>query len=254
MVMKKRLSLFIIFIQFFFLLKIGASEEVQMNSSDIGGEKVRVLLLPGEETVLSGEISARVIKLSVDFGDSFKKGQNLISLDCEMHNAQLKKAEAELEEAEKIYEVNKHLEELASISEIDLAVSKSKKIKASAELNLRRDMADNCSIKAPFSGRVVSIKVNEYEYITPGQPLIEIVGSRDFELQMFVKSSWLQWLKKGQIFNVYIDETKKEYKASIMSIGARVDPVSQTIEIRGKMDMPHHELLSGMSGTAYFDR
>ena len=256
--MKKALPVCFNIIFFTLLLAISSAAGAEENAAGEifsgNGENVRVLLLPGKEAVLSGEISGRIEKITVDFGDSFKKDQDLISFDCEVNRAQLDKAKAELEEAVKIDEINAHLEEYQSISEADLAVSRGKKNRALAEVSLRMAMVENCSIRAPFSGSVVNIKAKEYEHVSSGQPLLEIIDNSRVELQMFVKSSWLVWLKKGQRFSVNIDETKASYSASVTSIGARVDPVSQTLEIRGKLDKVHPELLAGMSGTAYFQR
>ena len=218
------------------------------------GDNVRVLLLPRKETVLSGEIAARIEKITVDFGDSFKENQDLICFDCRAANAQLDKAKAELDEALQIDKINSRLEEFDSISEADVAASKGKKNRALAEVSLRSTMVDHCIIKAPFSGRVVELKVHEFEYVSPGQPLLEIIDTRKVILQMFVKSSWLQWLKKGQKFSISVDETKGRYNARVTSIGAKVDPVSQTLEIRGELEKNSSELLAGMSGTAYFER
>ncbi len=237
-------------------LQAGAAEEAadDIFSGSSQGDSVRVLLLPRKETVLSGEIAARIEKITVDFGDSFKEGQELICFDCRAAKAQLDKAKAELDEALQIDKINSRLEEFDSISEIDVAASRGKKNRALAEVSLRSTMVDHCIIKAPFSGKVVDLKVHEFEYVSPGQPLLEIIDSKNVILQMFVKSSWLQWLKKGQKFSVSVDETKSRYNATVTSIGAKVDPVSQTLEIRGELEKNNSELLAGMSGTAYFQR
>ena len=93
---------------------------------------------------------------------------------------------------------------------------------------------------------------NRYEYVTPGQPLLQVIDDLNLHLQLLVSSRWLKWLKEGALFQVRIDETGKGYRAVVTTIGARVDPVSQTMEIRGTIEGNHPELLAGMSGTARF--
>jgi hypothetical protein len=69
------------------------------------------------------------------------------------------------------------------------------------------------------------------------------------ETEFLVPSSWLNWLKTGTAFAVEIDETRKSYPARFIRIGARVDPVSQSIKVAGAIDGHHAELMAGMSGS-----
>lgn len=213
---------------------------------------VRVLIVPLVETVLSSEIPARIERIRVDMGDRFKSGQNLVVFDCETYKAQLKKAKVELTEARKIFEINKRLDALQSVSELEMAASAAKMEMAKAEMALRKTQIKKCAVKAPFSGRVVRRKANPFEYVSPGQPLLEVIDAH-LRLQLLVPSDWSKWMKKKLRFKVHIDETGKDYTARITALGARVDPVSQTLEVRAKIDGKHRELLAGMSGMAHFD-
>ena len=219
-----------------------------------GSESIRILIIPQEETVLSSEIAASIQQLSVDFGERFTKGQTLIEFDCQNYKSELKKAQAELLEATKTLKANTRLRELKSVSELDVAVSEARVDRAKAEVELKSNIVSKCSIAAPFSGRVLQRDANLFQYVTPGQPLIKVIDNVNLVVQLFVPSHWLTWLKTGLRFTVQIDETKKTYQAELTVIGAKVDQVSQTIEIRAKMTATHPELLAGMSGTAYFKK
>jgi len=131
-------------------------------------------------------------------------------------------------------------------------VSKARAEGAAADVSLRKTQVNKCSLKAPFAGRVVKVRANPYEYVSPGQPLLEVLDDIHLNLQLFVPSKWLKWLKKDAKFSVHIDETGKDYPARVTSLGARLDPVSQTLEIRSEIEGQHPELLAGMSGTAHF--
>jgi len=222
-------------------------------STEFEEPDVRVLIVPLVETVLSGEIPARIERIRVDIGDRFKSGRNLVVFDCETYKAQLEKAKVELTEARKIFEINKRLDALQSVSEIEMAASAAKMEMAKAEMSLRKTQIKKCTVKAPFSGRVVRRKANPFEYVSPGQPLLEVIDDVHLRLQLLVPSRWSKWMKKKLRFKVHIDETGKDYTARITALGARVDPVSQTLEVRAKIDGKHRELLAGMSGTAHFD-
>ena len=61
-------------------------------------------------------------------------------------------------------------------------------------------------------------------------------------------SGWLRWLKSGYRFRVGIDETGKSYPAHVTRLGARVDPVSQSVKVTATIDGRFTELVAGMSG------
>lgn len=71
-------------------------------------------------------------------------------------------------------------------------------------------------------------------------------------MQLNVPSAWLAWLERGTAFEVNIDETRKSYAATVTELGARVDPVSQTLPVKAVINGRHEELLAGMSGVARF--
>ena len=94
--------------------------------------------------------------------------------------------------------------------------------------------------------------VNEYESIERQQPLIEIIGSGTLEAKLMISSKWLSWLSEGYPLSIVIDENGLEYSAQIHSLGADIDPVSQTIDATAQFDKNYETLLPGMSGTATF--
>ncbi|MBI9077934.1 MAG: efflux RND transporter periplasmic adaptor subunit [Desulfatibacillum sp.] len=215
--------------------------------------ELRVLLIPRTETVLASEVAARIEGMTVDLGDRFKRGQPLVIFDRTLFGALVDKARAEREEARHTFENNRKLEALNSVSTLDVAVAQARLDRAEAELALKIAQEAKCTLHAPFSGRLVRREAEPFSYATPGQPLLRIVDDTRLALQLLVPSRWTLHLPKGSRFRVRVDETGKTYPARVTTLGARVDPVSQTLEIRGEIQGAHGELMAGMSGTAVFD-
>lgn len=211
-----------------------------------------MLLAPEVEAVLSSEIAGRINFIGAQDGDAVEQGQTLVRFDCAVQKAELAKAQAELDGAVQTYESNRKLSTLGSFSELDLAVSKSKMAQARAEVSRMRALTAMCSIQAPFAGRVVEVRVNNHESVPEGQPLVELLDHRNLEAELFAPSGWLRWLETGQPLELLIGETGGRYPAVVHNIGARVDPVSQTIPLRVRIQGDHPELLPGMSGLAEF--
>jgi membrane fusion protein (multidrug efflux system) len=211
-------------------------------------QEIRAQLMPRRYTTIAAEIGAKISAISVQEGSAFQSGQTLVSFDCSLQQAQLQKAQAELDGAEQTFKSNLRLQELNSVGQLELDLSKSATAKAKAELGANNAVLSKCQIDAPFSGRVSEQKAREQQYVQPGQPLLDIIDDSILELEFLVPSVWLRWLKVGNAFQVQIDETRKTYPAKFIRIGARVDPVSQSVKVVAAISGRFPELMAGMSG------
>jgi membrane fusion protein, multidrug efflux system len=211
-------------------------------------QEIRAQLTPRDYTTLASESASRIDRIATRAGEHFKKGDVLVVFDCVAQRAQAAKARAVLSAAEKTYAVNRRLATLKSIGQLELDVSQAEIEKAKADMAIGDAAVSKCSITAPFSGVTIEQKAREFQYTTPGQPLLDILDDRNLEVEFIAPSKWLPWLKPGYPFSIRVDETGKSYPAHITALGARVDPVSQSIKITGVFNEASPELISGMSG------
>ena len=211
-------------------------------------QDIRAQLSPRRFTTLAAEIGAKISRLPVAEGGAFKQGQTLIVFDCSIQVAQLNKAKASLGGADKTYSSNKRLSELGSVGKLELDVSEAEVAKNRAEVSSMGAVLNKCSVSAPFSGRIAEQKIREQQYAQPGQALLEIIDDSVLELEFIAPSRWLAWIKIGHGFQVQIDETGKTYPAKVLRIGAKVDPVSQSVKLAAAIDGKFPELIAGMSG------
>lgn len=211
-------------------------------------QEIRAQLTPRRFTTLSAEVAARIQRLTVAEGTSFTDGQVLVVFDCTVQQAQLEKARAELEAAQATQRANERLLELNSIGQLELDLSRSAVGRARAELGMHEAVLSKCSVRAPYAGRVAEQKAREQQFVQPGQPLLEILDDSALELEFLVPSSWLVWLRPGQRLRVQVDETRKSYPVRFTRIGARADPVSQSVKVVAAIDGRFPELVAGMSG------
>jgi membrane fusion protein (multidrug efflux system) len=210
--------------------------------------EIRAQLLPRRYTTLAAEIGAKINRLPLSEGASFRQGQLLVQFDCALQQAQLAKADAALMAADTNWKGNQKLAQLNSVGQIELDVSKAEVLKAQAEVAANRTLLGKCAISAPFAGRIAEQKAREQQYVQPGQALMEILDDSTLELEFIVPSRWLSWVRNGSAFQVSIDETGKTYPAKVQRIGARVDPVSQSVKLTAVIDGRFGELIAGMSG------
>ena len=214
--------------------------------------EIRAQLNAQHSSILSSEMAAKIVQLNVQEGERFKQGDLLVAFNCAEQQAQLKKAQAVVQAAEKTYEVNSRLTKLNSMSPLELEMAAAEVAKAKADIALMGAVLQKCAIAAPFSGRVAERLVQRYQYVKAGDPILDILDDSQLEVTVLVPSSWLKWLKPGYEFKVFLEETQREYPAKVKMLGARIDAVSQSIKITGVITGKADDLLAGMSGRAIF--
>lgn len=212
----------------------------------------RAVIVSLDRTVLSSEIAGEIVELSKFEGDSFKKGESLIKIDCSVYKAQKRKIDVEKEIARLELEKNKKLDTFGSIGTFEIQISQENLNKQKAESDIAAINISRCDIKAPFDGKIATKKVAKYQNIKPQDELLEIVGVDNLEAKVVVPSSWLIWLKRGIEFDLSVDETQTKVKAQIVQIDSIVDPTSQSVSIRAKLVKPFENIIPGMSATATF--
>lgn len=215
------------------------------------GDLVRVLLVADHETALSSPTTARIKSLNATTGGAFGAGQVLVSFDCEEPVARHRMAQAELAGAQETLDARVRMQGLEQASEVEVALAASAVAKARGQVELHRAQISQCTIKAPWAGRVAKVHVRNYMSVTPGQPLLDLVKSGPLRLKLNLPSRLVSRVADGTLLDVAIDETGKTYQARVRAVNSRVDPVSQTVEIEASITRSHAELLPGMSGAAH---
>ena len=221
----------------------------QAHSQDM---ESRALVVASHEAVLSSELAARIENIAVKEMQRFKKGDLLIQFDCSLYEAQKDVVSANANGALIKLKSDEQMLQMRSIGKYELELSISEYEKAKSELRIAELNVERCQIKAPFDGAVEEVVVNTFETIQPQVELMKIIQTDILELEMVVSSEWISWLTIGHPIKVYIDEIQKEFNASVSGIGANVDPVSQTIQLKGTITDASPALLPGMSGRVVF--
>jgi len=216
--------------------------------------EIRGQLSPRRYTTLAAEIAAKVIKIDPQEGGSFKAGQSLVAFDCALQQSQLNKANAAVAGTSITLQANQEMIKYAAIGKVELQISEAEALKSQAEAQAAETVVSKCKVIAPFDGRVAEQKVREEQFVQLGQSLLEIIDDSVLELEFIAPSSWLAKLQIKSAVRLRVDETGKTYIARVARIGARVDPVSQSIKVVAVIEGRPSELMAGMSGRVYLAR
>ena len=221
-------------------------------TSGIERQDIRAQLRATQYATLSSELGARIKRLPVKDGERFAKGDALVELDCSVQEAQKIKAKAELDGATHTLRANEQMRALKSVGALEVSLAKSARDRAAAELLTIDAQLEKCVIKAPFSGVMGDRRVQQYEFIQAGQAVVDIFDDSLFEVEFLTPSKWISWLKPDLPFEIEIDELKTVLPVSILRVGSRIDPVSQSVKVTGQIKNPSRDLKPGMSGQALF--
>ncbi len=119
------------------------------------------------------------------------------------------------------------------------------------EANLRaaeKDVAE-CTVAAPFAGRVARLAAHGHESVQPGQELVEVVDDRVLLARFLAPSASLPHVRMGTRLSIRVEETGELVEGTISHVGALVDPASSTIQVSVEVDNANRALRGGMRGT-----
>ena len=213
---------------------------------------IRLQLVPDREASLSAGAEGVVSDINVREGQAFSRGEVLFRQDCRLEAAQRRRVSSELIIAEQKMEVMTRLDSLNSVSQLDKAVASGERDKWLAEADIIKTKLDLCVVKAPFDGKVVELHMSEHEWARPGDVVLDIISSSPPLVEMIVPSQAIARLSSGAEVQIFIDELSNSFVAQVTAIGARIDPVSQSVEVKAKILEPTDMLIPGMTGEARF--
>ncbi|MCF6775164.1 efflux RND transporter periplasmic adaptor subunit [Thiotrichales bacterium 19X7-9] len=225
----------------------------ERRSGSLKEGQVYAIIIPVHEADISSGVNATISHIYYSPGESFHKGDKLLTFDCRNVEIDIKKAKAELQAALTAYKSNQELDQLKAISNVEFEKSKTEYEQAQAGVESLEYKLGKCTIVAPYDGELIAKHANANENVKIDDPLLSIVSIEDFEVQMFVPSIWLNWLKKGAEFSLKLQEVNKPLEAKVVKIAGRVDPASQSVVIYGQLKQMPDDILAGMSGVATFN-
>jgi RND family efflux transporter MFP subunit len=210
--------------------------------------EIKVVLI-APVPVLSSVVSAPVREIHCRFGESFAKGDPLVTLDDALYVANLEAAEAAFNAERVKCEALKNLYEEGNASLVDRERAVGLMMEAQRNLVNAREKMLGCRICAPFDGRVGELLVDEHEWVELGRPLIRLVNDSSLLAQFLLDEEWFDQVKPGIKVKISVTATRQEIEGTIKYIAAEVDPASGTFEVRAEVDNASGRLRTGMNAS-----
>ncbi len=221
----------------------------------------------GLESKLSFKVAGNVSRIRIKVGDQVKKGALIAELDARDFQLQMQEAEAGLQQARaqavnananykrvrSLYENNN-----ASRSDLDAARSQYESAEASVrsidkKLELARSQLSYTRLRAPFTGTVASIPVEENENVNVGAVIATIAADNRPEVKVNVPEEFIYQIQNGQRVDIRFSTISEKMFAGLVNEVSFVADESSTYPIIIKMESPSEAIRPGMSADITFD-
>ncbi len=220
---------------------------------------------PRTQVNMSANISAKIIHMAVEEGDTVTKGQLLLQLEPDRYQAyveqiqaslssteaQLRLAQANLEKAELdfqrqkgLYDRNLTSQEAYDVARVNHNVQKAQYESAlntveqyEAQLKQARDELSKTTITAPMSGVITALYAEEGENVivgtmnNPGTVIMVISDLSEIEIKAEVDETDVGFVKLGQKTDIELDAVPDTtFKGVVTEIGSSAQVVGRTTQ------------------------
>jgi membrane fusion protein (multidrug efflux system) len=219
-----------------------------------------VLVLPGEteawqDVRVGADVAGRVEWIGPKEGDFVKDGELIAKIDVSSLKASLDKAEAALKLADELYDRRLQLIERKIINQEELDKALTERTLAKASFRQAKTEYDRGFVKAPISGRVNHLFVDEGEFVDRGKPFVDLVNVDKIKVNVNVPELDVRFLKTGQKSMIRVDAfAEREMFGTIDFVAYKADPATKTFPVKVLMDNPGQEIRPGMIARVAFLR
>jgi membrane fusion protein (multidrug efflux system) len=246
---KKKLfiTVFLILITGFFTFKSPHSQNeeavvvaVKQVRSAIVSPTVSVIgTISAEQGVdVSARINGIISGIYFQSGQDIKKGDLLVSLENDELKAKVDQSIEKLKLARQNYDRNKKLNASGVISHSDFDKLTETFAEDKLEVDYETAMLNQTYIRAPFDGKVSIQNINQGQYISAGQLLVNIQNLSSLFVNFDLSEQYINKVELGSLVQVIDDSDEKNIvNAKIVAIGSKADTDTRTLPIRAQLEV-----------------
>lgn len=226
-------------------------------------------ITPRRRATIAAKITGRVTGVFFDEGTRVKEGQLLATLDDSDYQraleaakadrdsaraaiadleVQLRNAEIELKRAQQLHDSGIQTQEAldnarttADSLRAKIALAQVQVAAAETRVGVAQQAVDNCTIRAPFPGIVVSKDAQVGEMVSPNSAgggftrtgIATIVDMKSNEIEVDVNESYIARVKEGQMVKATLDAFPNDpYDAKVRTVIPTADRQKATVKVR----------------------
>lgn len=202
-------------------------------------------IIANEATEIHPEISGRLTYLNLAEGRAVAQGTILARIFDGDLQAQLRKLEVQLKQAQVTAKRYEELVKIDGVSrqEYDMQLLNINTIRA--DMNIVRSNLQRTFIRAPFSGTLGLKNVSPGAYVTPATTLTTIRQNGRLKLDFTLPEKYAGKLKVGQLINFTIQGNQKKFAAQIVASEMSIDETDRSMQVRALVTNNDGSILPG---------
>lgn len=197
---------------------------------------------------LSFEVAGKLSELPVKEGQVVAEGELIARLDDRDLSANLKSAQAEADNAAANFARGAKLVKDGFISKTDFDTLTSKRDVTAAELVKAKKAVEDTRLLAPFSGRVASRLVENFQDVQAKEPIVRLQDIEQLEVVVDIPENRAirirdEGREAARVHAVFEAEPDREFPLTIKEYSTEANPETQTFQVVLAMPQPEGLLL-----------
>ena len=208
---------------------------VRVHATTIHAVEVHVLVdiagtvRPVQRAQIAAKVMGVIADLPVALGQRVKAGDLLVQISAGEISARLAQAESQLNQARR--DLTRERDLLAKGASTPDMVKNLEDRYAMTEAMMREAqvMLGYTAVRAPFDGVVARKLANPGDLAAPGQPLLEVEGTTDFQVEAGIPDSLAARLAPGAALAVDVPAAGATFSGRLVELSSAADPLTRTV-------------------------
>ena len=189
-------------------------------------------LLPNEAVEVRSEVAGRVESIGFKEGGTVAKGQELLRINDDDLQAQLRKAELAVQLAQDDEARKKQLLAVQGVSQQVYDDARIALQSAQADRDNLKAMIAKTVIRAPFGGKIGLRQVSVGGYVSPNTLVADLQQVQPIKVDFTVPEQTGRDLAPGTKITFTLEGDTTRHPGEVYAVDPGVDPVSRTIGVR----------------------
>ena len=203
-------------------------------------------LLPNEEVELICEAAGKVVSIFFDEGKPVSDGQLLLKVDDAELQAQLKRAEYQLNLSGERLNRQTILLEKDAVSREEFDQVQTDYNILETDIDLLKTKISKTEIRAPFAGTIGFRGVSLGSYLQVNTVIARLVDQNKLKLEFAIPEKYASTCFIGNKIKFRTEVSPEEFEAVVYAVDPKIDVATRTITVRGIYNNAGGKLQSGM--------
>lgn len=202
-------------------------------------------LKPFEETTLMPEVAGRVVKINLPEGRFVKAGTLLVKLYDGDLQAQLHKAQTQLQLAEETEKRQRELIKVNGISQTDFDQTVLQVVSIKNDIEVLKVQINKTELLAPYDGIIGLRNISLGAQVTPGTSLATIRAVHQLKLDFSVPEKYSREIKSGSKIMFTVQGDERKYEATVLATEQGIENTTRNLRVRAVVKSGSDSLIPG---------